>query len=494
MLTVIYRFGLKLTITIIMFATIISFTIATTDYMRLREQAILHKQEQVRQMELMASYALETIEKAYHVFGENIALKMKKNSLSLLDLYDQNPSYQEWDFAALKKKFSVDIYLINSENVIVASSNEKDIGLDFKKCCKKLASILDTRRMSGEFYHDGIDMEQATGVIKKYSYIGTRDQQYIIQLGYSLQDSNIFQEFNFLQAIEGFVEHHPAIQEIHVLNSGGFSLGSPAVQGKKLPQERRAAFEKTLRTGETTEYHGEWNQEPAIYRYVRYLSEYDKGTTQTKVLEIIYHEKDLQAILDEKKDSFIFQLLLILIVTVILSFIISRWVARPMYLAFHDSLTGLYNRAAFDELFEKAIRDGKGSIALMMIDLDNFKKVNDQWGHDKGDELLKHVAECIQRFARKEDRAVRLGGDEFVLIMPSVGRQQADEIARGMIKAITASTAAQIPLEEEGVTVSIGIALSDGLEVDTDILYKQADLALYRSKEQGKNRYHFYDA
>ncbi|RAV21229.1 GGDEF domain-containing protein [Paenibacillus contaminans] len=488
-----FRFGIKLTVTMIVFAVAISFAIATSDHLRLREQAIHNKTDQVRQYERMAKYALETIEKAYLVFGANVATKMRENSFFLMNMYERNPNFDEWDFASLKRMLSLDIYIINSSNVVTHSSMARDVGINFSECCRKLAQVLEEKRNAGEFFHDGIDIEQKSGAIKKYSYMPTRDKKFTIELGYSLEEGDIFNKFNFLSTIDELVQNSPSINEVNVLNIGGIAFGeSEDASGRKLTEERRAYFERTLNTGQTTEFTGQWQNEPAIYRYVHYVSEFDTGTTQNKVLEIIYNDKDLQLILSGNKKTFAWQLVVILAITVVLSLLISRWVAKPMYLAFHDSLTGLKNRAAFDELLVSTIAKNKGNTAILMIDLDNFKLVNDHLGHDMGDQLLKSAAHCIRSIARKEDITIRLGGDEFVLIMPSASKMQAEDAASRIIEAIVTSTAQEFQLKDEKVTVSIGISLFPEHGADPETLCKKADIALYESKERGKNQYRFY--
>lgn len=487
-----YRFGIKLTITMLAFAIASALLIAITDYFRLRDLAIEKKMEQVRQIESMAQYALETVEKAYELFGNNVARKMEEYSLYLVNLYEQNPRLEEWDFTELKHMFDMDIYLIDRDNVIRYSSFPSDIGLDFTECCPKLAKVLDERRNSGQFFHDGIDLEQQTGQLKKYSYMATPDKQYLIQLGYNLENSYIFREFNFINAIRQFAQAYPHIIEIHVLNHGGLYLGVPANDDYQLSPERRRAYEQTLQTGQTTEYRGTWGNQPAVYRYVKYVSKYDQGATQAKVLEIVYNEQDLQAILGNGQRVFMFQLLIIVAFAIALSFIVSRWVARPMYLAFHDSLTGLNNRAALDELLQTALANRDATTAVLMIDLDNFKQVNDLLGHHKGDQLLKSVAQAIRRTARKKDHTIRMGGDEFLLIMPSVSRQEAEKIAGLIIEEVVTSAARVAKLEEVKVTVSIGIAFAPQHGIDRDTLLKKADLAMYKAKEKGKNQYQVY--
>jgi len=488
------RFRLKLSVVLILFAIVISLTIATADYIKLRQQMVRNHQLQLQQIEETVVHTLRTLEKSYFLFGKDITSKMKAGSLYLSELYRKQPSFDEWDFQALKEHLGFDVYIINEHNVITHSSFKEDIGMDFNKCCKKLAAALDEIRASGEFFDDGMDIEQHTGAVKKYSYMATHDRKYLIQLGYSLQDGDIFQELDFLKTIDELIRKYPSIYDIHVLNIGGLALGKPVETGK-LTKERRLAFERTLATGQTTELKSFWENQPAIFRYVHYVSEYDEGTTKNKVLEIIYNGQELRSLLEENKKTFIFRLFIVLSITVVMSLMISRWLAKPMYLAFHDSLTGLKNRAAFDELLDAILKKNKGTTAVLMIDIDDFKLVNDRLGHDKGDQLLKDVAKSILAIARNRDIPIRWGGDEFALIMPATNEQEAEQTAEKLIEEITKSIDhfEQFLVQEKGkVTVSIGISLAPHHGTDRATLCKKADIALYEAKEKGKNRYQLY--
>ena len=484
------RFRFKLSLTMIVFAVAISFTIAITDYVRLREQVAANGQLQVRHIENAALDSLRTVEKAYALFGQDIIAEMKESASYLADKYMESPAFDEWDFQQLKEQLGFDIYIIDENLVITHSSYQEDIGLNFAKCCRKLAALLEERRQSGGFYNDGLDIEQSTGQVKMYGYLATPDKKYIIQLGLSLQDGAIFQEFDFLEEIARRTVQYPSLYEINVLNIGGISFGKPVEIGK-LTEERRHAFERTLQTKQTTEFSGIWNNEPAVYRYVYYVSDFDQGTGKNKVLEIIYSNAELQAVLQSHKKTFIVQLFGILVISVALASVISRWVAKPMYLAFHDSLTGLKNRAAFNEMLQSILKENKGTTALMMIDVDNFKWINDYLGHDAGDRFLQNAAQRILSIVREEDIPVRWGGDEFVIIMPNTTKQQAEAQAGLIIAAIRDSCD---PRAEDRITVSIGIALAPEHGTDPETLCKQADIALYAAKEQGKNRYRVYSA
>lgn len=473
------------------FAIVISFSIAITDHIKLREQVLENHQFQIWHTEEVVIDALRTLEKAYFLFGQNLAAKMESGSAYLLNLYAENPDFDTWDFQNIKRTLDLDVYIINEHNVITHSSFETDIGLDFNQCCSSLAAKLNQIRFSGELLIDGIDLEQQTGEVKKYSYLATPDQKYIIQTGYSLEQSAIFNEFNFIETIDRLVEKYPSIDDINVLNLGGQIIGEPVEEETKLSAQRRSAFKQALAQQQIVELETEWNGKPAMYRYVPYVSDVDLGTTKYKVLEIIYNDLELQTVLREHKQSFLYNLLLFSTLSILLSFIISNWVSRPMYLAFHDSLTGLKNRAAFDDTLMQVLAERKGITALLMIDLDNFKLVNDYFGHDSGDNLLRQVAQVINTLVDQDDIAFRWGGDEFMIIMPETTKEEAESVAKQLIDTLQA-TFAELKLLETEVTASIGISFAPVHGLDPETLCKKADFALYTSKEKGKNQYQIY--
>lgn len=486
-----YRFRLKLTVVMIVFAIVIALGNTIVDYYRLKEKTVEYNELQVKQIEETIINSIENIEKAYYFFEKDTEKEMESTTHYLIDLYKQNPNFDEWDFTSLKNEFHFDIYILNDQNEIIHSSFTEDIGLNFTKCCKKLAKILDERRNDGGFFSDGMDMEQATGNIKKYSYMATPDKKFLIELSYSLQEGTIFSEFNFLNVKSELEQKYSSLNEVNILNLGGFSLGKPVAEGK-LPKERKKAFEETIKTNQPVELTKTIDDSTVVYRYVPYVSAFDVGSTKTKVIEIVYNEQQLDTLLYQNSNSIVFQFLIIIIATVIIGIIISRWVSKPMYLAFHDSLTGLKNRAAFNELLESNIKTNKGLLALMIIDLDDFKLVNDHFGHQMGDRLLKRVANKIQSVIDKKDIAIRLGGDEFVIILPNTNENEISHVTEKVIEAI--NEAANQSEEFKGyVSASIGISIAPDHGDDPEILYHKADKALYSSKKKGKNQYQIYE-
>lgn len=159
------------------------------------------------------------------------------------------------------------------------------------------------------------------------------------------------------------------------------------------------------------------------------------------------------------------------------------------YLAYYDPLTGLANRRRFKELASRAIQPGKMS-AVLFIDVDRFKLVNDILGHNAGDQLLSMVSERLSLALRKQDVLSRYSGDEFLIFLPDVDRKNTESI----VQKLMASLSEPFSLKEQVMflTASLGISFypEDGESIDE--LVKQADTAMYRAKRNGKDRYAFY--
>ena len=157
------------------------------------------------------------------------------------------------------------------------------------------------------------------------------------------------------------------------------------------------------------------------------------------------------------------------------------------YRATHDPLVGLLNREEFENQFEIRLPLTSHSVAMLFLDLDNFKPLNDTLGHQAGDRALKQVAEILLKAFRKDDIIARLGGDEFVVLLFLDDIEQAEKIAQRIqddIKAISFPGQHDYP----GLTASIGIAFSYANNVSFSQLMRIADSACYRSKEKGRNQ------
>ncbi len=171
-----------------------------------------------------------------------------------------------------------------------------------------------------------------------------------------------------------------------------------------------------------------------------------------------------------------------------------RYEEKLRYNAVHDHLTDLPNRTLFFDRLSMALAQAQREsnlMAIIMLDLDEFKKVNDTHGHNAGDRLLQGVAARLTHMFRRSDTIARLGGDEFVLLLPDLPYAEiASNVAERIVQCF------EKPFDIEGVkvgtTASLGVAVFPGDGEDAETLIKNADIAMYRSKEDGRNRFNVY--
>lgn len=172
-----------------------------------------------------------------------------------------------------------------------------------------------------------------------------------------------------------------------------------------------------------------------------------------------------------------------------------RFEDRLRHMADHDPLTGLPNRRAFEAALEGQVEHVKRygpSGALLVLDLDGFKYVNDTLGHSAGDELLVSVAAVLRERLRTTDVLARLGGDEFAILLPQGGRDEAWTVAQALVEAIR-NRADRLRGELAGrITASVGVALFTDDKTSSEEMFVNADLAMYDAKEAGRNRVCFF--
>ena len=166
---------------------------------------------------------------------------------------------------------------------------------------------------------------------------------------------------------------------------------------------------------------------------------------------------------------------------------------RIHHLAHYDALTGLPNRTQLDDHAKQAIalaQQNHGSVALMFLDLDHFKDINDSLGHSVGDALLVELATRFRPLLRGQDTASRLGGDEFIFLLPGMDASAAAMLAHRLLDSI--ADPFSIDPYDLNVTGSIGIAVFPGDGRDMEALFKSADAAMYRAKQEGRSRFCFF--
>jgi diguanylate cyclase (GGDEF)-like protein len=165
-----------------------------------------------------------------------------------------------------------------------------------------------------------------------------------------------------------------------------------------------------------------------------------------------------------------------------------------LYLAERDALTGLYNRHRFQDELARMLSDGDrhhSAVALLFFDIDEFKHINDTFGHRAGDAMLVRVAGEVSAQVRRNEIFARLGGDEFAILAPEATEQEAAAFAERIVRAIS-----RIPFSYEGhnlrLTCSLGVALYPDHAGNAEDLVASADLAMYQAKEAGKNTWRMY--
>jgi len=164
----------------------------------------------------------------------------------------------------------------------------------------------------------------------------------------------------------------------------------------------------------------------------------------------------------------------------------SRLHGQVLELSLTDALTGVYNRRYFDLFLNSEVDRSRRfghALAVIILDIDHFKEYNDAFGHPAGDKALQFVAQCLQRGRRDVDVVARIGGEEFALILPETEAGGAPKVASRIRDEVMSPSDLMRPL-----TVSMGISIVHGTNLEADVLIQQADLALYEAKRTGRNR------
>ncbi|MEO3149566.1 GGDEF domain-containing protein, partial [Turicibacter sanguinis] len=199
-------------------------------------------------------------------------------------------------------------------------------------------------------------------------------------------------------------------------------------------------------------------------------------------------------LLEEKAVRYQINFLIMLFSFITASIVIlvkTRSVKRLRHLSFTDSMTNLYNRKYLDYYMSKNKKKlFMQDLSIIIIDIDYFKKYNDNYGHIEGDRIIKEVANTLKENVRKDDIAVRYGGEEMVLVLPNVSSNNAEAIAQ-KIQMSLQNKKIEHKYSEIGdlLTISIGIYTTNFSGQDVYELINKADSGLYRAKQNGRNRY-----
>lgn len=223
------------------------------------------------------------------------------------------------------------------------------------------------------------------------------------------------------------------------------------------------------------------------YKYIPYLN-YTKDNQldwwNSYVVGLTYDNSILYSKLANEKNLFIGKISIITLLFILFMLAIAYLLKQTEQMASCDPMTALPNRKRFEEYFKKIVFQSKNDkLAILFIDLDDFKMINDTYSHETGDIVLKKVAEILRRTLRKDDMVTRFGGDEFIVLLSSItSLMDAESVVKKIIQAFNAHFIIDGKAIE--VKASIGISIYPDNGVTLDELIHKADEAMYKAKKQ----------
>ncbi|REE91531.1 diguanylate cyclase (GGDEF)-like protein [Paenibacillus taihuensis] len=432
-----------------------------------------------------------------------IAVQLKGRSLK---------SITENELAALRDEWSlsdVSLFVRKGDDIVVAkSSDKKEVGLSSKdwgywftayQQLFELRPVQVEEGFSKKYFWAGPLIKSvlySKQFLYAYYYDGTTD--YIINPYISANDVQHFIDaYGPNWIIDKILKDSPHIAGIEVLNIRPFldndqsevvepKKDSPVLYGKQsfpLPGDRAV-----LRKG----------KEDSVYFQ-------HQGIKYKKIYVPLANKREMIIVMDiSKRDRTMYHILEMMVIIYVVAFgiiyAIIRWAnARSVYLlevirkmAYYDELTGIPNRNYFQEYLKTMFDDRRDHcFALFMIDLDNFKTINDSLGHAAGDQLLVNASHRFSEQLNGNGFLARIGGDEFTLVLPIDAPQDAENVAEGLLSSFREPFL--LDGHEFAVSMSIGISLYPHHGRDTDSLLKCADIALYCEKYKAKNNFSIFE-
>ena len=314
-------FKQRILLSISILTILLSMGIISFYYIKMKQTFLNQEKVEHSLIEKNIVTSAQDIDKAYVFFDKDVEKTMKEISFSLNETYKKNPHFDTWDFAALKKQYGMDIYIIDRNYVITHTSFKNDLGLDFKKVAPVFVrDNLSKRFKKNEFIADSIAIEENTGNLKKFSYLPTYDNKYIIELGYGSENNEIFQSFNFLKATEELTKEYDSVEDITFYVSET-ALGKTDKNGKPIKiKYPKIYYQLEDRKITSKEIEKTVNGKKVIYHYFYYKN---PGQGDNRVIEVIYNQDHLQSLLHTLKLQFIITLSIVIVLSLLVSYLIS---------------------------------------------------------------------------------------------------------------------------------------------------------------------------
>lgn len=440
---------------------------------------------------------------------KDILSKMELNSTIMVKEYKKNPYVLEWDLNNMKSKIDgMDIYIIDKNLKVIASSIEEEVGIDFNSL-PDFAKRLRERLEGDKFESDTINFSIQEGELKKYSYIPTPDNKYLIELSVTIADEYPeMKDLNIIYLSRNLKDKYPFIENIKVyrFNKGkqySHNLNTSNVLKETTSkdiiskEDRDAIIKKALQTNEAQQVMVK-DKDNNDYRlkYIPYNAYYENNRLiwwKSYVIEILFNDKTMIGSIEHQRKLFLQSVAIISILYFSFSFLLVYLIQKKQEIVYQDHLTKLPNRKKFEEVLDYKIYEANRKntkLAILFFDLDKFKKINDTYGHNVGDRVLQEVANRIKSKIPKDDIVSRLGGDEFTGIISNI-KSQEEIVDIGEDMSDLFKTPLKIDYEEISIKSSIGISIYPDHGSTLEELILKADAAMYDAK-QNQMRYKVY--
>ncbi|MFF2530392.1 methyl-accepting chemotaxis protein [Brevibacillus sp. NPDC058079] len=351
-------FRTKLTLMISLFTMLVAIVLSIIDYAQFKANIISDQAVQYQLVEDHVTNAVKNVDMAYGVFEKDMETRMQQTLQVLTNNYRQNPGVEKWDYVALREQYGMDIFIIDRNIKVVHSSVKTDIGLDFSNA-GAFTELLKKRIDGKEFSADGMEVSVNTGQIKKFAYLPTFDQKYLFEVSVNLQDSALFQTFNFLAVSQAITEKYGMVKDILVFSHDGYALGRTGSDGKALRviESHLPIFTEAYQSQEIKEFHEKTEEKDLTYRLVPYkLGNDPNDLSRSRVIKIVYDNTELNQKLADNLESVVWKLVCSVAGALLLSFLLSRWITRPI-----DQMREIITQTAQFDLREKMAVNEQGT-------------------------------------------------------------------------------------------------------------------------------------
>lgn len=473
--------------------------IFSTQYGNIREVVEEKYDSQQSLVEKNIIQTVNYINDAYKIAEQQLNEEMREYSEQMVQKYQEDPDVMSWDLVELQQDFpGYDIYIVDQDLKIIKTTYQEDLGLDFSKF-GSFASVLRERMEGSEFEVDRIDLSTQAGEIKKYSYMPSPDNQYLFELSISIENKYpSFQNLNLFKDATSLTEEYEIIEDISFYSVEPINHQVAKLRNSKKPylnpdvpdfeeELARQAVISNTKQENTKNIDGVQQS----YRFFPALvsDEENEQGWNSYVVGIVYNQQLMQEEISEHRQLFAVNIVLLAVLFASFIAIVVYLLRKFEHQAYHDKLTGLANRKYFVEEFrklrEKADFSGN-NIGIIFIDIDRFKKINDNYGHDVGDRVLKSIASRMKNSLKEEDLKARMGGDEFVIALSDLSsKDKVIKVTKRLINALKKPLV--VDGKEISISISAGVSFYPDDSEELEVLIKNADAAMYKAKRRDRD-------